>query len=74
MPLQRLGTPGEIAEVVAFLTSDRAAYVNGQVVYVDGGFSHTLMTTLPRPATIAGPEMTATEAVPTMTGPKDEVR
>lgn len=59
VPLQRLGAPAEVAEVVAFLSSERAAYVNGQVIYVDGGFSHTLMATLPRPRTVAGAEMVA---------------
>ncbi len=33
----RLGTPGEIGDVVAFLASDRASYVNGALVNVDGG-------------------------------------
>jgi NAD(P)-dependent dehydrogenase (short-subunit alcohol dehydrogenase family) len=34
----RAGTPEEVAEVVAFLASDKARYVNGQCVFVDGGF------------------------------------
>jgi 3-oxoacyl-[acyl-carrier protein] reductase len=33
----RPGTPGEVAEVVAFLASDRASYVNAQSVTIDGG-------------------------------------
>ena len=36
-PTRRLGTPDDIARVVAFLCSDASAYVNGQVLHVDGG-------------------------------------
>jgi NAD(P)-dependent dehydrogenase (short-subunit alcohol dehydrogenase family) len=36
-PMRRLGTPDDIARVVVFLCSDAAAYVNGQVLHVDGG-------------------------------------
>ena len=36
-PLQRIGTPDEVAEVVAFLCSDAAAYLTGQELVVDGG-------------------------------------
>jgi len=38
IPLNRYGTPEEIAEVVGFLCSEAAAYVNGQVIAADGGF------------------------------------
>jgi 3-oxoacyl-[acyl-carrier protein] reductase len=39
VPLRRLGTPEEIANVYAFLASDEASYVNGAVLEVAGGLT-----------------------------------
>jgi NAD(P)-dependent dehydrogenase (short-subunit alcohol dehydrogenase family) len=41
IPLNRYGTEREIAEVIAFLLSDGASYVTGQIVAADGGFEST---------------------------------
>ena len=41
IPLNRYGTPQEIADAIGYLCSDAASYVNGQVLAVDGGFDAT---------------------------------
>ena len=37
VPIGRMGTPGEVADVVAFLASDQSSFVVGTTLYVDGG-------------------------------------
>lgn len=39
IPLKRAGTPKDIAEAVAFLASEKASYITGQVLSVDGGMA-----------------------------------
>jgi 3-oxoacyl-[acyl-carrier protein] reductase len=43
IPLGRLGTPREFGDVVCFLASERAAYVTGTTILVDGGISRGLL-------------------------------
>jgi 3-oxoacyl-[acyl-carrier protein] reductase len=43
IPLGRLGTPREFGDVVCFLASDRASYISGATVMVDGGASRSLL-------------------------------
>lgn len=37
IPMHRIGQPGEVADVIAFLASDAASYVTGQVIHINGG-------------------------------------
>jgi NAD(P)-dependent dehydrogenase (short-subunit alcohol dehydrogenase family) len=57
VPLRRLGEPVDVANVVGFLAGPDSAYVTGQVIYVDGGVTESLMTLIPRPANIPGPQV-----------------
>ncbi len=43
IPLGRMGTPREFGDVVCFLASDRAAYITGTTLLVDGGISRGLV-------------------------------
>lgn len=40
-PLGRLGRPGDIAPLIAFLASDRASWITGQAISVNGGFGRS---------------------------------
>ena len=37
IPVQRVGVPRDVANLVCFLASDEASFVSGQIVYVSGG-------------------------------------
>jgi 3-oxoacyl-[acyl-carrier protein] reductase len=43
IPMRRLGEPREFAAMVAFLASDRASYITGQSIAVDGGWIRSLV-------------------------------
>lgn len=43
IPLKRLAQPGEIANLVVFLASERASYITGAVIQVDGGYTKGLL-------------------------------
>jgi len=49
VPSRRIGAPADIANAVLFLASDRAAYINGSNLLVDGGLSQASMAQIPRP-------------------------
>jgi NAD(P)-dependent dehydrogenase (short-subunit alcohol dehydrogenase family) len=49
IPSRRIGMPQDMADAILFLASDRASYVNGEEIIVDGGYANMLMNLVPRP-------------------------
>jgi NAD(P)-dependent dehydrogenase (short-subunit alcohol dehydrogenase family) len=49
IPAGRIGMPQDIADTVLFLLSDRATYITGDELTVDGGYVRNLMNLIPRP-------------------------
>jgi 2-hydroxycyclohexanecarboxyl-CoA dehydrogenase len=39
IPMKRIGTPEDVADVVAFFVSEDARYITGQVLSIDGGLT-----------------------------------
>lgn len=48
VPLKRLGSADDVAECALFLASDKAAYISGENITVDGGVIHSVLMQLPR--------------------------
>ena len=49
IPAGRVAMPADLAHVILMVASDRAGYVNGEEIMVDGGVGNTLMGRVPRP-------------------------
>ena len=55
VPMRRVGMPQDMADAILFLASDRASYVNGDEIMVDGGYANMLMNLVPRPGFVMTP-------------------
>jgi len=49
VPARRIGMPQDVADAILYLASDRASYINGEEIIVDGGYANMLMNLVPRP-------------------------
>ncbi|MDB5861209.1 MAG: 2-deoxy-D-gluconate 3-dehydrogenase [Ramlibacter sp.] len=49
VPARRISTPADIAGAVLFLASERASYISGQEILVDGGLTQAWLSLIPRP-------------------------
>lgn len=54
VPLGRLGVADDVAQAVLFLADDRASYITGQNLLVDGGVTMSMIANLPRPQSVDG--------------------
>ena len=50
VPAARVAVPLDLANMIVFVASERAGYLNGQDILVDGALSQTLMSLVPRPS------------------------
>ena len=52
VPVGRLGTEEDIAQAVLFLGSEKASYITGHELVVDGGIINSIIANLPRPSSV----------------------
>lgn len=52
IPARRLGQASDISNLVSFLASDKASYITGENILVDGGITMSVLTMLPRPKSV----------------------